>query len=451
MRILPRDATRSQSHTGLDAEPSLPILDRPAGVLWVDDDPQFTARARTLAEQSLLHLHVARTPDEASEIVAIYGSEIVAGFLNIDLLGEPSTEAWLTETRAHPKARRIPLAFLSARDDLRTRVWAAHEGARLFLNTPVDPTELSQAINQLVALRRAARPSILIVDEDRDFAGALSDQLNAYGMQSVALDDASQLLTQLQCSDPDAVIVDAQTPDINGFDLCRVLRTHSRWQDLPVLIMGRDNRLGARLAAFEAGSDDFLPRHSAPAEFLVRIQTHIERSRMMRERADRDPLTGLLTRRALLESLAARLSEVSRKKQNLAFCLLDLDHFKRINDTHGHLAGDRVLAGLGRLLQNRFRVEDLRGRWGGEEFVVVMANEGMHNARTILERIRREFAELDFQAVNGENFRVSFSAGIAEFPTHGRDVEAIFSTADRHLYAAKAAGRNRIIRTPQIN
>lgn len=451
MRMSPHRYARSQRNSGPNSEPSSPFFDGPSGVLWVDEDPEFIARAHTLAEQLLLRLHVTPYFSEALEIIELHGAHIEAAFLNIDRFKERGAQESFLELRANPHAKHIPLAFLSVRDDLRIRVWAAQTGAQVFLKKPIDPAEFTQAIHQLIALRRAPRPRVLIVDEDPSFTHTLCEQFDARGMEGIGLNDATEVLNQLRQSDPDAVLVDAQMPEVNGFDLCRVLRTHSRWQDLPVVVMGRDNDLNARLAAFKAGSEDFLPRKSSPGEFLIRLQAHIERSRLLRQRADRDPLTGLLTRRAFLESLAARLSEVTRKKQKLAFCLLDLDRFKRINDTHGHLAGDRVLAGLGRLLQSRFRVEDLRGRWGGEEFVVVMANEGTQNARMILERIRTEFAELDFEGANGEVFRVSFSAGIAEFPAHGRDVESLFTTADCHLYAAKAAGRNRILHAQQLH
>lgn len=448
MRMLPREDARSQSALRGNAEAS--------GVLWIDDDPQFIARARLLAEQLLLHLHVATDLDEALEIMAFSGDAIQAGFLNIDRLKLAKLDAcdarrWLSNFRATPQSARMPMAFLSTRDDLQTRVWAARAGAQLFLKKPVGSAEFTQAIHQLVALRRAPRPRVLILDRDPLYVRALCDYLNAHAIDAAVAHDAAEILTHLQQSVPDAVIVDAQMPGLNGLDLCRVLRTTSRWQDLPVVIVGKDPGLSARLAAFEAGCDDLLTHQSDPAEILARIQTHIERARLMRQRADRDALTGLLTRRAFLESLAARLAEVARNEQPLAFCLLDLDRFKCINDTHGHLAGDRVLARLGQLLQNRFRAEDLRGRWGGEEFVVVMANEEIPNARMILERIRSEFAQLDFEGTNSERFRVSFSAGIAEFPAHGRDVESLFHSADRQLYAAKTAGRNCILRAPLMN
>ncbi len=165
----------------------------------------------------------------------------------------------------------------------------------------------------------------------------------------------------------------------------------------------------------------------------------------MSERIDRDALTGLLSRRAFLERLAARISEVTRHGRSLVFALLDIDHFKVVNDRHGHPTGDRVLQRIGRLLRDRFRIEDLRARWGGEEFAVVLVDEETATARKALDRVRREFGDADFEAPDGTSFQVTFSAGLAEFPTDGYDAESLLATADDRLLRAKKAGRNTIV------
>ena len=128
----------------------------------------------------------------------------------------------------------------------------------------------------------------------------------------------------------------------------------------------------------------------------------------------------------------------------MAVCLIDLDHFKSINDTYGHIAGDRVLSALGRLLSSSFRVEDLRGRWGGEEFVVAFSDESAESAKAILERARKEFVRFYFDGEHGERFQAAFSAGVACYPEAGETIEDVFKVADRRLYAVKEAGRNNI-------
>jgi diguanylate cyclase (GGDEF)-like protein len=179
-------------------------------------------------------------------------------------------------------------------------------------------------------------------------------------------------------------------------------------------------------------------------ELRARVQSRLERARLQRERAERDALTGLLLRRPFLESLRARLAEAQRVEKSLALGFLDVDRFKKVNDTHGHLAGDRVLMQMGRLLSARFRKEDLRCRWGGEEFVVALMGATARGARDILARTAAELAQVDFEGDKGERFRVTFSAGLAVMPQDGTDVETLLRLADERLYRAKAQGGNRI-------
>ena len=198
------------------------------------------------------------------------------------------------------------------------------------------------------------------------------------------------------------------------------------------------------LKCYQAGGDDYIEKPILREELLARINVRLERVRLYRERADRDGLTGLLTRRAFIERFKVQLAEGSRYKKPVSICLMDLDHFKMINDTYGHLAGDRVLARFGRLLGSRFRTMDARCRWGGEEFAVAFYGEGSRTARMILNRVHEEFREMTFAGDHGDEFQATFSAGIASFPRAGLSLEDIFPVADEKLYAAKQNGRDRI-------
>ncbi len=411
-------------------------------VLLVDDDAAFVDKAKSLGEQLLIHVCSAASADQALRQLDECGDGVEAIFINVDIGGEFHPYDLVRQIRARRDQPPIPLAFISEQGKLRDRVQAAHVGAVLFLDKPVDSAEFSQAVYQLVELKRAARPTVLIIDDDEQFVRGASHLFDAHNMLLAHLDNSTDVLQQLERTNPDALIINALMPGVSGFDLCRMLRTIPRWQDLPVLFVSDKRGIDTRVAAFRAGGDDFLAKPVVSEELLARIEVRIDRSRIVRQRADRDLLTGLLTRRAFLEAVAARISEVKRKGKPLAFCLLDLDDFKQINDTHGHIAGDRVLAGLGRLLQNRFRFEDLRGRWGGEEFAVAIVNEDAATAKKVLERILSEFESVEFEGPDAVPFRVTFSAGIAQFPDDGMEADQLLKTADERLYEAKAAGKN---------
>jgi len=170
---------------------------------------------------------------------------------------------------------------------------------------------------------------------------------------------------------------------------------------------------------------------------------------MLKDRSDKDTITGLLLRRAFSEQLAQLLAEGQRNKTVFTICLLDVDKFKNVNDTYGHLAGDKVLAGLGQLLARRFRVEDLRGRWGGEEFILGFRRESKETMHAAINRVLAEFREMVFTGDDGREFKVSFSGGMASFPEDGESVYELIQTADARLYEAKKQGRNRIILSHQ--
>jgi diguanylate cyclase (GGDEF)-like protein len=165
----------------------------------------------------------------------------------------------------------------------------------------------------------------------------------------------------------------------------------------------------------------------------------------MKERSDKDTITGLLLRRAFSEHFSGMIAEAHRLKATATICLMDVDHFKKVNDTYGHLAGDRVLAGLGQLLARRFRVDDLRGRWGGEEFILAFRRESKETMQKAILRVLDEFTGIDFKADDGQIFHVAFSGGLASYPDDGESVYDLLQTADRRLYEAKKTGRRRIV------
>ncbi len=234
-------------------------------------------------------------------------------------------------------------------------------------------------------------------------------------------------------------------PDVSGFDLCRTVRAIPRWQDLPVVFLTGGHEVKDRVEAFNAGGDDYLTKPVIREELLARVRVRVERQRLLQERRDRDPLTGLLLRRAFLDAVSTRFGEAQRRDTSITLCLLDVDHFKRVNDTHGHLAGDRVLTALGKLLAGRFRSGDLRGRWGGEEFVLAFPGEGADTMVEVLRRVLSEFAALRFATEGAESFGVTFSAGLASHPSDGAHLEAVLRAADRRLYLAKNEGRGRVV------
>ena len=339
----------------------------------------------------------------------------------------------------------LPVAYVGVAQKVADRLEGVHAGVSLYINETAGFDAVTQALRHLQNLGTHGVSRVLIIDDEESvIADALTEELKRGKFQVSCLTSALRTLELLTEVQSDLLIINAEMKGLGGFELCRTLRAMPEWQTLPIMLIGENDTDELRVAAYRAGADDYLSSEREVGVIRACLEGRLERSRTVQERADRDGLTGLLIRRAFNDALLSLMALANRRGSTVAVCLIDLDHFKSINDTYGHIAGDRVLSALGRLLSSSFRVEDLRGRWGGEEFVVAFSDETGESAKSILDRARREFIRYYFDGEHGERFQATFSAGIACYPEAGETIEDVFKVADRRLYAVKEAGRNNI-------
>ncbi|HEV2771074.1 MAG TPA: response regulator [Solirubrobacteraceae bacterium] len=299
-------------------------------------------------------------------------------------------------------------------------------------------------IDQLLRRRSADATRVLVVDDDVAVLSAVETLLSAHGVEATTLDDPLGLWGALEALDPDLVVLDVDMPAVSGIELCRVIRNEPRWSRLPVLFLTARTDPDTVQAVFAAGADDYVPKPVLAPELLTRITNRVERVALYRSLSDIDALTGVATRRTATERLERMLS-LARRGQALALAVIDLDHFKQVNDEHGHAAGDRVLQRVGALLQATFRGEDIVARWGGEEFAVGLSASGTEDAARRLEHTLEVLRRERFAAADGRSFTVTFTAGVAGHPGDAEDLQGLFAAADAALYQAKNAGRDRVL------
>lgn len=414
-----------------------------ARILVVDSDQEFLNLIEDLGRERLVEIVKAQNVAEALNKACLLPLD--AALVNVVQDSAEESFKLARQLRELPGYENLPLAFISGDAIGKDRVEAAHAGASLYLDKPLQSDSLENAVQHLVAIRQGGRPRILITDDDEFFANTVALTLRNEGMIVRTLLDPTKILDVMQDFPPDMLLLDVMMPGITGFEVCRMLRQVPRWQDLPIIFLTGQTGVDARVEAFRSGGDDYLPKPVVNEELLTRVKVRLDRSKLLKERSDKDTITGLLLRRAFSEHLTGMIAEAQRTNSGFSVCLLDVDHFKKVNDTYGHLAGDKVLAGLGQLLSRRFRVDDLRGRWGGEEFILAFRREAKETMHAAVLRVLDEFSDMTFVSDEGKEFHVSFSGGLATFPEDGESVYDLLQTADRRLYEAKRAGRRRIV------
>jgi diguanylate cyclase (GGDEF)-like protein len=411
-------------------------------LLVVDDDPDFLRIVRNLSRKVLARVVTAQTAEEALQIAS--EQSLLGVILDVHLHRDESFSL-ARKIRDTVNNGEIEIAFASVDGRMDTRVSALEAGGSKFFDKPISEESFRDLVQHFLRLSESRQGRVLIVDDDREVTDAFAVQLRAAGYVVDTLTSADALVDKLEEGRPDVLLLDVNLPRVSGIDVCRALRMSERWELLPILIVTSDLATETRIRAFRAGASDVITKPVLPEELLARVRVQQERIRLLRERADKDPLSGLMLRRAFTDAAQRSLASSMRDKKPLSLVLFDIDHFKLTNDKHGHLVGDQVIAGFGELLRRRFRVDDLRARWGGEEFVLVFAGQNADFAMRSAERLLREFSELRFTGEDKEPFSVTFTAGVASFPEDGSTLAALIRRADEQLYFGKHSGRNRVI------
>lgn len=283
---------------------------------------------------------------------------------------------------------------------------------------------------------------VLVVEDSPTAIAAIRRTLSQHGIDNHAINSPEQLLEAVWQYRPDLVLMDMHMPHCTGIEATRVLRQLPACQSLPVVYLSSETDMGMQVAALRLGGDQFINKPFNPVLLTTVVKTKIERHREMQRSSQHDGLTGLLNHTASKTRLNQLIHAMQTEHDKLCVAMLDIDHFKAINDVHGHPVGDQVIRNLAWLLKGRLRTSDIIGRYGGEEFLVVLRGVGLTDAYAVLDRIRRDFANLP-QAHGGGSLSASFSAGVAAYPEFTTDKELI-DAADNALLEAKSRGRNRI-------
>ena len=336
-------------------------------LLLVDDDVVLTEQIKREAQTWGFQVEVATNPTAARKLISSQPPDVVV----LDLSFTDTKENGLILlAEVAQRTPSIPVLVLTARNQLSERVEVARLGGNMFLEKPISPEEIIKVVAQELNRTQKPEAKILIVDDDRVLLIVLSNLLTPWGFQVITLADPQQFWQTLQTSAPDLLILDIEMPNFSGIELCQVVRRDPRWSELPVLFLSGHHDPDIVHQVFAVGADDYIQKPIVGPELIARILNRLERTRILHRFAEIDELTGTATRRKSVQDLEGLLRLAKHQNQPLCFMILDLDHFKQVNDRHGHEVGDFVLGLFGKRLKGFFRSEDIIARWGGEEFIL---------------------------------------------------------------------------------
>lgn len=282
---------------------------------------------------------------------------------------------------------------------------------------------------------------VLVVEDSRVAVALIQRTLAEHGIDSHAINDPGTLLDVLESYRPDLILMDMHMPRFNGVEATRVLRQMAAYQSIPIVYLSGESEVGMQVEALRLGGDQFLIKPFNPVLLAAVVKTKIERFRETQRSTRLDGLTGLLNHTAAKSRLKSMVGKIG-EHGSLTVAMIDIDHFKSINDTYGHPVGDQVIRGLAWLLKGRLRTGDLIGRYGGEEFLVALSDVTPAQALSVIDRIRSDFSALPHPHPGGALY-ATFSAGIASYPLVDT-APGLTEAADGALLQAKRLGRNRV-------
>ncbi|SKA43238.1 diguanylate cyclase [Enterovibrio nigricans] len=375
------------------------------------------------------------TPDALKDALNKESPSVMIVDINtFDLLDQIST-FWRKESG-------VPLIMLCASECWESRLHAARAGAYAFFQKPVEHDDILGVFDNLWE-NNNAQYRVLIVEDERMLAEHYSVILQGAGMKTAMLDDTEHLLDELGEFHPDLVLMDLYMPNYSGVEAASVIRQHNAHTNLPIVYLSGETDLKMQMQALQVGADDFLTKPINDLHLTQAVSIRAKRFRQLSALMDRDSLTGLLNHSNFKVELDRELSRAKRHDSQVSFVMIDIDHFKSVNDKYGHPVGDKVIKGVARLLNYRFRKTDTAARYGGEEFALILPDTPADIALRLIDEFRLTFSKTPFS--NGpETFYATLSAGVATFPEF-QSIESIIEAADSSLYLAKEKGRNRVV------
>ena len=379
-----------------------------------------------------------------NEVTHYQGEPLAIIFIPKDL-SVSTSEHFSSISRVRTNCPASQLIYLSKQEHIEPMVTLIRAGVDITLTSENLINEVLNYLLDLIKINEKKTSRVLIVEDSRTAIAVITSSLEERDINTLAITDPGDLLEVLKSYQPDLILMDMNMPRFNGVEATRVLRQIARYKTIPIVYLSGDSEIRMQVEALRLGGDQFLIKPVNPVLLAAIVQNKIERFNETQRSSTVDGLTGLLNHAASKNQLNSILENIRLNKKGLitvSVIMIDIDHFKSVNDTYGHPAGDEVIRHMAWLLRGRLRSQDMIGRYGGEEFLIALPDVDSKEALIIIDRIREAFSKLPHLHDNG-TLLASFSAGIATY-NEGDTGHSLIGAADNALLEAKKQGRNRV-------
>jgi diguanylate cyclase (GGDEF)-like protein len=338
------------------------------------------------------------------------------------------------------------LMLFSETDSFELRIKAAQQRVDAFFVSPLDVPSMIATMTELLEYSAGTPGRVFIVDDDKLLAEHYALVLKSIGVETQILENVHNIVNELMRFQPDLLLMDMYMPDYSGTELAGLIRQYRSLKRLPIVFLSSEANKLLQIRAMAHGADDFLTKPIDDTQLAQLIKIRLTRSMQIKNLIEKDSLTALVKHSAIKEMAELEFERAGRNKKPLSIVMLDIDHFKAVNDSYGHATGDVVITALATMLRKRIRKTDRAGRYGGEEFMLVLPDCDSNQACILVEKILHAFRMLHFNS-GGKQFYCTFSAGVASSnDSDFTNAEQMVAAADKALYRAKHDGRDKVCR-----